>query len=128
MKADPLISLLLSPAPVRSAHFLPALVRGYHEVCFSSVNRQQMHADSRPLAPPTPQFSFAHDTMGKRLPTILGKAIDDTVRTLNENSDEDVIKDLVACIERMDTLMHDLSTNQNLRPIIDDEEGDSAFR
>lgn len=66
--------------------------------------------------------------MGKRLPTILGKAIDDTVRTLNENSDEDIIKDLVACIERMDTLMHDLSTNQKLRPIVDDEESDGQSR
>ena len=49
--------------------------------------------------------------MGKRLPTILGKAIDDTVRTLNEQSEEEVIVDLVKCIERMHTLMQDLSNN-----------------
>lgn len=30
------------------------------------------------------EYSFAYATMGKRLPTILGKAIDDVVRTLNE--------------------------------------------
>ncbi len=39
-----------------------------------------------PNNPPWPayrgyhEFSFAHETMGKRLPTILGKAIDDTIR------------------------------------------------
>lgn len=49
--------------------------------------------------------------MGVRLPTILGKAIDDTVRTLNEQSDEDKVKDLVACIERMEDLMEDLQKN-----------------
>lgn len=63
--------------------------------------------------------------MEKRLPTILGKAIEDVARTVNENSDEDIIIDLVQCIERMEALMHDLSTNQKLRPIIDDGEGDS---
>lgn len=62
--------------------------------------------------------------MGHRLPTILGKAIDDTVRTLNENSEEDIIVDLVQCIERMDKLMSDLSSSAKLRPIIDDGEGD----
>ena len=41
-----------------------------------------------PNNPPWPAFrgyheySFAHATMGVRLPTILGKAIDDVVRTL----------------------------------------------
>lgn len=49
--------------------------------------------------------------MGKRLPTILGKAIDDTVRTLNEESEEERIVDLVKCIERMEDLMDDLHAN-----------------
>jgi hypothetical protein len=43
------------------------------------------------------EYSFAYATMGQRLPTILGKAIDDTVRTLNERSDEEEITDLVQC-------------------------------
>lgn len=46
--------------------------------------------------------------MGVRLPTILGKAIDDAVQTLNTVSDEDEIIDLVACVDRMGTLMADL--------------------
>jgi len=62
--------------------------------------------------------------MGVRLPTILGKAIDDTVRTLNEQSDEDKVKDLVGCIERMEDLMEDLQKNTKLRPIYDDGEAD----
>lgn len=72
--------------------------------------------------------------MGVRLPTILGKAIEDVVKTLNEQvglllskvslsgsfsdlnvlvtqSDEDKCKDLVACIERMEHLMDDLHKN-----------------
>jgi len=56
-------------------------------------------------------FSIVHTvqaTMGVRLPTILGKAIDDTVQTLNSVSDEDEIIDLVACIDRMGKLMVDL--------------------
>lgn len=53
--------------------------------------------------------------MGKRLPTILGKAIDDTIRTLNEQSDEDMMIDLNKCIDRMHTLMHDLQHNAKLR-------------
>ena len=53
--------------------------------------------------------------MGKRLPTILGKAIDDTIKTLNEESDEDKMIDLNKCIERMHTLMHDLQNNAKLR-------------
>lgn len=65
--------------------------------------------------------------MGVRLPTILGKAIDDTSRTLNEQSAEDRIVDLVQCLERMDTLMADLSGNAKLRPIIDDGEADVAL-
>ena len=65
--------------------------------------------------------------MGVRLPTILGKAIDDTVRTLNDQYDEDKMVDLVRCIERMEDLMHDLSGNAKLRPIVDDGEGDVAL-
>jgi hypothetical protein len=53
--------------------------------------------------------------MGKRLPTILGKAIDDTIKTLNEESDEDKMIDLNKCIERMNVLMHDLQHNAKLR-------------
>lgn len=65
--------------------------------------------------------------MGVRLPTILGKAIDDASRTLNEQSSEDRVIDLVQCLERMDTLMADLSGNAKLRPIIDDGEADVAL-
>ena len=56
--------------------------------------------------------------MGVRLPTILGKAIDDVWRTLNEQSEEHLILDLLECIERMDVLMTDLSQNNKLRFII----------
>lgn len=74
---------------------------------FLSVTRQDHAphpAQVDPNNPPWPayrgyhEYSFAYATMGKRLPTILGKAIDDVVRTLNEQSDEDVILDLVACL------------------------------
>jgi hypothetical protein len=65
------------------------------------------------------EFSFAHATMGHRLPTILGKAIDDVIRTLNEQSGEDEIVDLVQCIGRMNVLMVELSESATLRPIID---------
>ncbi|ELU38030.1 DUF89 domain-containing protein [Rhizoctonia solani AG-1 IA] len=83
-----------------------------------------------PNNPPWPayrgyhEYSFAHATMGVRLPTILGKAIDDVWRTVNETSEEDQIVDLVDCVERMDVLMTDLSQNNKLRFIIDDGEGD----
>jgi len=86
-----------------------------------------------PNNPPWPayrgyhEYSFAHATMGVRLPTILGKAIDDVTRTLNEQSSEERVVDLVRCIERMDVLMQDLSGNQKLRPIIDDGEADVAL-
>ncbi|KAI0059474.1 DUF89-domain-containing protein [Artomyces pyxidatus] len=86
-----------------------------------------------PNNPPWPayrgyhEYSFAHATMGVRLPTILGKAIEDTIRTLNEQSSEEKIIDLVQCIERMDVLMTDLSGNAKLRPIIDDGEADVAL-
>ena len=57
--------------------------------------------------------------MGHRLPTILGKAIDDVIRTLNEQSEEGEIVDLVQCIDRMNVLMTELSASAILRPIID---------
>lgn len=62
--------------------------------------------------------------MGHRLPTILGKAIDDVVKTLNDEYDEERIVDLTGCIERMEDLMEDLQGNAKLRPIVDDGEGD----
>jgi hypothetical protein len=65
--------------------------------------------------------------MGVRLPTILGKAIDDVHKTLNQESDEDRITDLVECIHRMEDLMGDLHNNSKLRPIIDDGAGDIAL-
>ncbi|GAA5989901.1 hypothetical protein JCM10908_002369 [Rhodotorula pacifica] len=83
-----------------------------------------------PNNPPWPayrgyhEYSFAHATMGVRLPTILGKAIDDVVKTLNDEYDEDKITDLTECISRMEDLMDDLHDNAKLRPIIDDGEGD----
>ncbi|KAG8793189.1 hypothetical protein FRC12_003560 [Ceratobasidium sp. 428] len=83
-----------------------------------------------PNNPPWPayrgyhEYSFAHATMGVRLPTILGKAIDDVWRTLNEECEESRIVDLLECIERMDVLMTDLSENHKLRFIVDDGEGD----
>jgi hypothetical protein len=86
-----------------------------------------------PNNPPWPayrgyhEYSFAHATMGVRLPTILGKGIDDTIKTLCEQWDEDKIVDLVACINRMEELMTDLSGNAKLRPIMDDGEGDVAL-
>ncbi|GJJ08299.1 hypothetical protein Clacol_002510 [Clathrus columnatus] len=86
-----------------------------------------------PNNPPWPayrgyhEYSFAHATMGVRLPTILGKAINDAVETLNTLSEEDRIIDLSECIHRMGELMTDLSTNRKLRPIIDDGEGDIAL-
>ncbi|KAG6873219.1 hypothetical protein C0995_001573 [Termitomyces sp. Mi166 len=86
-----------------------------------------------PNNPPWPayrgyhEYSFAHATMQSRLPTILGKAIEDATRTLNEESSEERIVDLVACIERMGELMTDLSGNAKLRPIIDDNEADVAL-
>ena len=86
-----------------------------------------------PNNPPWPayrgyhEYSFAHATMQSRLPTILGKAIEDATRTLNEESSEERIVDLVACIERMGQLMTDLSGNAKLRPIIDDNEADVAL-
>jgi len=86
-----------------------------------------------PNNPPWPayrgyhEYSFAYATMGVRLPTILGKAIEDTTRTLNEQYSEEKIVDLVRCIDRMDDLMVDLSGNAKLRPIVDDSEADVAL-
>lgn len=86
-----------------------------------------------PNNPPWPayrgyhEYSFAYATMGVRLPTILGKAIEDTIRTLNEQYSEEKIVDLVKCIDRMDDLMVDLSGNAKLRPIVDDNEADVAL-
>lgn len=86
-----------------------------------------------PNQPPWPAYrgyhtySFAHATMGVRLPTILGKAIDDVVETLNDEWEEDRVVDLTKCIERMEDLMEDLQENKVLRPIVDDGEGDVAL-
>ncbi|KAJ2914773.1 hypothetical protein MD484_g5633, partial [Candolleomyces efflorescens] len=83
-----------------------------------------------PNNPPWPayrgyhEFSFAHATMQSRLPTILGKAIEDAVRTLNNESDEERVIDLSQSIQRMEELMTDLSGNAKLRPIVDDGEAD----
>ena len=65
--------------------------------------------------------------MGVRLPTILGKAIDDVVQTLNDEWEEERIVDLTECIARMEDLMEDLQGNSKLRPIVDDGEGDVAL-
>ena len=76
---------------------------------------------------PNPRYSFAYATMGQRLPTILGKAIEDVVVTLNQEYDEERIVDLVQCIERMEALMKELQEQAKLRPIIDDGEADVAL-
>ena len=65
--------------------------------------------------------------MGHRLPTILGHAIEDVDKTLNEQWEEDKIVDLLKCIERMEVLMQDLTHQAELRPIIDDGAGDVAL-
>lgn len=71
-----------------------------------------------PNNPPWPayrgyhEFSFAHATMGVRLPTILGKAIEDVVKTLNSEWEVERIEDLVGCVRRMEELMVNLSGNQ----------------
>ena len=65
--------------------------------------------------------------MGHRLPTILGKAIDDVIRTLNEQSVEGEIVDLIQCVDRMHVLMVELSESAKLRPIIDGPSGLSWF-
>lgn len=65
--------------------------------------------------------------MQSRLPTILGKAIEDATRTLNSQSSEERVVDLAHAIDRMGDLMTDLSGNAKLRPIIDDDEADVAL-
>jgi hypothetical protein len=65
--------------------------------------------------------------MHSRLPTILGKAIEDATRTLNTQSSEERVVDLAQAIHRMGELMTDLSGNAKLRPIIDDGEADVAL-
>jgi damage-control phosphatase, subfamily III len=71
-----------------------------------------------PNNPPWPayrgyhEFSFAHATMGVRLPTILGKAIEDVIKTLNSEWEVERIEDLVQCVHRMEVLMENLSGNQ----------------
>ncbi|PSR71076.1 hypothetical protein PHLCEN_2v13045 [Hermanssonia centrifuga] len=86
-----------------------------------------------PNNPPWPAFrgyhtySFANATMGHRLPTILGKAIDDVIATLNDQSEEDKIIDLVQCIERMEYLKGELERSAKLRPVVDDGEADVAL-
>ena len=65
--------------------------------------------------------------MGQRLPTILGKAIEDVVLTLNQGYDEERMVDLVKCSERMDALQQELQEHAKLRPIIDDGEADVAL-
>ncbi|PIL31472.1 hypothetical protein GSI_06174 [Ganoderma sinense ZZ0214-1] len=86
-----------------------------------------------PNNPPWPayrgyhEYSFAYATMGQRLPTILGKAIEDVVLTLNQEYDEERMVDLVKCIERMDALKQELQEHAKLRPVIDDGEADVAL-
>ncbi|KAI0695640.1 hypothetical protein BC835DRAFT_1406164 [Cytidiella melzeri] len=72
-------------------------------------------------------FSFANATMGHRLPTILGKAIEDVLCTVNALSAEDDIIDLLACVKRMEVLKAEMEGNGSLRTIIDDGEADVAM-
>ncbi|GJE89707.1 protein-glutamate O-methyltransferase family protein [Phanerochaete sordida] len=86
-----------------------------------------------PNNPPWPAFrgyhtySFANATMGVRLPTILSKAIQDVLLTVNTLSAEYLIKDLLACVKRMEKLKAELEGNGVLRPIKDDGEADVAL-
>ncbi|EKM61692.1 uncharacterized protein PHACADRAFT_84548 [Phanerochaete carnosa HHB-10118-sp] len=86
-----------------------------------------------PNNPPWPAFrgyhtySFANATMGVRLPTILSKAIQDALLTVNALSSEDLIKDLLECVKRMEQLKAELEGNGMLRPIKDDGEADVAL-
>ena len=65
--------------------------------------------------------------MQSRLPTILRKAIEDATCTLDTQSSEERVADLVHTIDRMGDLMTDLSGNAKLRPIMDDDEADVAL-
>jgi damage-control phosphatase, subfamily III len=104
-------------------------------VCRAIQSSSSIHfrLEVDPNNPPWPayrgyhEYSFAYATMGVRLPTILGKAIEDTTRTLNEQYSAEKIIDLVQCIERMEDLMVELSGNAKLRPIVDDGEADVAL-
>ena len=86
-----------------------------------------------PNNPPWPAFrgyhtySFANATMGVRLPTILSKAIQDVLLTVNTLSSEALIKDLLECVKRMEQLKAELEGNGTLRPIKDDGEADVAL-
>ena len=86
-----------------------------------------------PNNPPWPAFrgyhtySFANATMGVRLPTILSKAIQDVLMTVNTLSAESLIVDLLACVKRMEELKADLEGNGVLRYIKDDGEADVAL-
>ena len=100
------------------------------EVTTNSVFDSDAPEQINPDCPPWPAFrgyhtfSFANATMGHRLPTILGKAIEDALCTINSLSDEDDIVDLLACVKRMEILKAELEGNGKLRPIIDDGEAD----
>jgi len=104
-----------------------------HEMKEKAANFPRTPSKTNPNNPPWPAFrgyheySFAHATMSVRLPTILGKAIGDVHQTLNQETEEDRIIDLVNCIHRMEDLMDDLQGNSKLRPIIDDGAGDIAL-
>jgi len=49
--------------------------------------------------------------MQSRLPTILSKAIEDDIRTLDTESSEERVVDVAQCIDRMGDLMTNLSGN-----------------
>ncbi|KIP11102.1 hypothetical protein PHLGIDRAFT_490483 [Phlebiopsis gigantea 11061_1 CR5-6] len=86
-----------------------------------------------PNNPPWPAFrgyhtySFANATMGVRLPTILSKAIQDVLMTVNTLSAESLIIDLLGCVKRMEELKAELEGNGVLRYIKDDGEADVAL-
>lgn len=86
-----------------------------------------------PNNPPWPAFrgyhtySFANATMGVRLPTILSKAIQDVLMTVNTLSSEHLIVDLLGCVKRMEELKAELEGNGVLRSIKDDGEADVAL-
>ena len=65
--------------------------------------------------------------MGHRLPTILEKAIEDVLCTVNTLALEEEIVDLLECVKRMETLKAELESNQSLRSVIDDGEADVAL-
>ncbi|GAA5853397.1 hypothetical protein JCM9279_005777 [Rhodotorula babjevae] len=115
-------------APKKTTLVLSSLPPKQHGFGSQQYPRTPSRVD--PNNPPWPALrgyhdhTFAHATMGVRLPTILGKAIDDVVKTLNDEHDEERIVDLTECISRLEDLLDDLQGNSELRPIIDDGEGD----